>query len=156
MVPGGMRRRLAGTALCLAVLVAAAVAPSGVAQTRLAAKVTVTFTDRTLRVSPTTPGSGPTTFVVANAGKKPHTLWVKGPGVKGVHTKKLAAGAHATLNVTLRPGAYTLSDPVGLGEYSVVFLDVVADASLSAKGDASVTGAAGGSSVMCGYQLTTP
>src|SRR5207248_7443419 len=79
-----------------------------------------------------------TTFVVLNKGKKAHALMVKGPGVKGAHTAKVAAGGSAKLTVTLKAGAYVLSDPIGLGEYNVLFLDVIKSTSLTAKGDGSV------------------
>jgi hypothetical protein len=101
-------------------------------------KVTVTFTDSTLRASPTTPGAGATTFVVHNKGRKVHALLVKGPGVKGARSARIPAGATGTLQVTLRPGAYILSDPIGLGEYNVMFLDVLKASVLQAKGDGSV------------------
>jgi hypothetical protein len=91
----------------------------------ISSTVKVTFSDTSLRVTPTTPSSGPTTFLVRNNGKKVHVLVVKGPGVKGARTAKIPAGSVAKLSVTLRPGAYVLSDPVGLGEYNVMFLDVL-------------------------------
>jgi hypothetical protein len=113
-------------------------------------RVTVTFTDATIRATPMTPGSGSTTFLVFNKGKKPHLLMVKGPGIKGAHTTKLAAGSSTKLTVTLRPGAYVLSDPIGLGEFNVLFLDVVKSASLTAKGDGSVVNPVGDAPPMCG------
>ena len=91
----------------------------------ISSTVKVTFSDTSLRVTPTTPSSGPTTFLVRNNGKKAHVLVVKGPGVKGAHTAKIPAGSVGKLSVTLRPGAYVLSDPIGLGEYNVMFLDVL-------------------------------
>jgi len=117
------------------------------------AKVTVTFTDTTLRVSPTTPGSGVTTFVVLNKGKKTHVLVVRGPGVKNAHTSSLRAGGHATLTLTLKPGAYALSDPIGLGEFNAVFLDVVRSTNVTAKGNGSVVNPAG-DDAMCGYPVS--
>jgi hypothetical protein len=113
-------------------------------------KVTVTFTDATIRATPMTPGSGETTFLVLNKGKKPHLLMVKGPGVKGAHTARLAAGKSALLSVTLRPGAYVLSDPIGLGEYNVLFLDVIKSTSLTAKGDGTVVTPESTAPPMCG------
>src|SRR3954469_6121444 len=95
-----------------------ALAASGSARHTTVSKVTVTFSDTSLRVSPTTPSSGPTTFLVRNKGKKAHVLVVKGPGVNGARSAKIAAGSVGTLKVTLRPGAYVLSDPIGLGEYN--------------------------------------
>jgi hypothetical protein len=117
-------------------------------------KVTVTFSDTGLRVSPTTPGAGPTTFLVRNAGKKVHVLVVKGPGVKSARTGKIPAGATGKLSVTLRPGAYVLSDPVGLGEYNVMFLQVLKPAVLQARGDGSVVGPDMGPPPMCSPNFT--
>jgi hypothetical protein len=97
----------------------------------IASTVKVTFSDTSLRVTPTTPSSGPTTFLVRNAGRKVHVLVVKGPGVKGARTAKIPAGSTGKLTVTLRPGAYVLSDPIGLGEYNVMFLDVLKASTVS-------------------------
>jgi hypothetical protein len=118
------------------------------------AKVTVTFTDKTLRVTPTTPSAGATTFVVKNLGKKVHVLVVKGPGVKGARSAKLSAGRTATLTVTLRPGAYVLSDPIGLGEYNVMFLDVIKSSAVQSKGDANVVAPDVELPPMCGQYFT--
>src|SRR5689334_8226634 len=89
-----------------------------------AASVRVTITDRTLQVSPTSPASGSTTFVVLNRGRKVHFFSISGPGVAGKKTGKIAPGKRTTIVVTLKPGAYVLSDPVGLGAYTSAFLDV--------------------------------
>jgi|SRR5690242_6161489 len=135
-----------------------ALALSGIAPARTASpavsKVTVTFTDSSLRATPSTPSSGMTTFVVVNKGKKVHSLMVKGPGVKGAHTAKVAAGGTANLTVTLKPGAYVLSDPIGLGEYNVLFLDVIKSTSLTAKGDGSVVAPPVDPPPMCGQYYT--
>ena len=145
---------LAGSASVLALVPASVAGAAG--NGSAVAKVTVTFTDSALRVSPMTPGSGPTTFVVLNRGRKAHALFVEGPGLKNAHTSKLAAGGRATLTVKLRPGAYTLSDPAGLGEYRVVFLDVVASATLTAKGDANVSSSSDSAVGMCGVYQVAP
>jgi hypothetical protein len=147
-------RRHAIVAVALLALAAPGVASAGSARKAAAAKVTVTFTDSSLRVAPTTPGSGPTTFVVLNRGKKAHVLQVKGPGVSGKRTGKVPAGKSAKLTVTLRPGAYVLSDPVGLGAYNVMFLDVIKSTSVSAKGDASVVAPPTQLPPMCGLDYT--
>jgi len=118
------------------------------------AKVTVTFTDKTLRVSTITRDAGMTTFVVFNKGKKHHVLAIEGPGLKGVQTSKLAAGASATLTVNLRPGAYVLSDPVGLGVYDVQFLNVLKAAAVSGKGNSNVVAAPVAPPPMCGEYYT--
>jgi hypothetical protein len=144
-------------ALALVALVALAFAGAALsrpARHAAVAKVTVTFTDRSLHASPTTPGSGITTFIVVNRGKKAHALMVKGPGVKGMQSAKVAAGKTARLTVTLHPGAYVLSDPIGLGEYNVLFLDVIKSTSLTAKGDGSVTAPPAELPAMCGMNYT--
>jgi len=135
-------------ALLLALALAGVSAAASAHQT--VSKVTVTFTDSTIRATPMTPGSGATTFVVLNKGKKPHLLMVKGPGVKGAHTTKVSSGSTAKLTVTLRPGAYVLSDPIGLGEYNVLFLDVVKTATLTARGDANTVTPPTDAPPMCG------
>jgi cupredoxin-like protein len=112
---------------------------SGVAQAavdkRAATTVTVTITDRTLRVSPTNPESGSTKFLVVNKGKKRHFFSISGPGVAAKKTGKIEPGKSATLTVTLRPGAYVLSDPIGLGTYTSAFLDVIRASVLSGRGN---------------------
>ena len=154
----GSLGRVISRLLVLGVVSALALAVTGIAPARstqhAVSKVTVTFTDSSLRASPTTPGSGVTTFVVVNRGKKVHALTVKGPGVKGVHSAKVAAGRSATLTVTLKAGAYVLSDPAGLGEYNVLFLDVIKAASLTAKGDGSVVAPPVDPPPMCGQYYT--
>jgi hypothetical protein len=131
-----------------------AVAASSSGRHTAVSKVTVTFTDTSLRASPTTPGAGPTTFIVRNKGRKVHALVVKGPGVIGARSAKISAGATGTLKVTLRPGAYVLSDPVGLGEYNVMFLDVLKPTVLRAAGDGSVVGPDMGPPPMCSPNFT--
>src|SRR5712691_7133919 len=100
------------------------VAFAGVARHGIAAKVTVTFTDTKLVVSRGGLEAGTATFVLVNNGQKLHVLTIRGPGLKGVRTRKVAAGRTATLTVTLRTGAYMLSDPAGLGTSNVRWLVV--------------------------------
>jgi len=57
--------------------------------------------------SATTVPAGTYTFTVANTGKIPHNLYVKGPGA-AAHTPDIAAGKSATLTVTLKSGQYEL------------------------------------------------
>src|SRR5438067_10489274 len=104
-----MQRSLALAGSSCVALALTGTAPARVARPAVS-KVTVTFTDKSIRVSPTTPSSGMTMFVVYNKGNKDHLLMVKGPGIKAAKTAKLRAGASAKLTVTLRPGAYVLSD----------------------------------------------
>ncbi len=120
----------------------------------IAAKVSVTFTDRSFRVSSLSLQSGTTTFVVRNTGKKSHVFAVSGPGVKSVRTAPLASGKSATLTVTLRTGSYMLSDPVGLGPYAVQFVDVVHATSVTAVGGSSVVAPPVTAPPMCGGSYT--
>jgi hypothetical protein len=142
---------LAASLLALG-LTAAALAAS--ADRAISSTVRVTFSDVSLRVSPTTPSAGPTTFLVRNNGKKTHVLVVKGPGVKGARTAKIPAGSVGKLSVTLRPGAYVLSDPIGLGEYNVMFLDVLKAAVVGGKGDARAVAPEVELPPMCGEYYT--
>jgi hypothetical protein len=75
-------------------------------------KVRVTFTDRHFVLSPAGLQAGKTMFLVSNTGEKPHAFAIAGPGLK-LSTPKLGTGRSATLTVTLRVGAYALSDAVG-------------------------------------------
>jgi len=118
------------------------------------AKVTVTFTDSTLRVSAITRDAGMTTFVVVNKGKKRHVIAIEGPGLKGVQSSKLVAGATTTLTVKLRPGAYVLSDPVGLGVYDVQFLNVLRARVVSGTGNSNVVAPPVAPPPMCGEYYT--
>jgi hypothetical protein len=118
------------------------------------ANVTVTFTDTSLRVSAITRDAGMTTFVVLNKGKKRHVLAIEGPGLKGVQTSKLAAGGSVTLTVKLRPGSYVLSDPVGLGVYTVQFLSVLPAGAVSGKGNTNVVAPPVEPPPMCGQYYT--
>jgi len=115
-------------------LATAGVAQAGGQRHAVSAKVTVTITDRSLRVSPVNPSSGVTKFVVVNKGRKQHLLSISGPGVKNARSSKVAGGASSTLTVNLKPGVYVLSDPVGLGTYTSAFMSVVKSVSMTGKG----------------------
>jgi hypothetical protein len=78
-----------------------------------ATQVKVTFTDKKLALSPAGLQAGKTTFMVVNTGHKTHAFAIAGPGLKGVKTARLPAGSRAALTVTLRVGAYALSDAAG-------------------------------------------
>jgi uncharacterized cupredoxin-like copper-binding protein len=144
----------AAVAAVFVALVLASVAAATGSRAAITSTVKVTFTDTSLKASPASPSAGKTTFVVVNRGKKTHLLMVKGPGVNGARTAKLAAGHSARLTVTLKPGAYTLSDPVGLGIYNVFFLDVVPSTTLTASGDGSVVSPTPTLPPMCGTGYT--
>jgi hypothetical protein len=104
----------------------------------LAAKVTVTFTDTKFVLSRGGVEAGTASFVVVNKGQKLHVLAIRGPGLGGVRTTKVAAGRSATLTVTLRTGAYMLSDPVGLGASTVRWLVVSPATVVRSTGTGSV------------------
>ena len=146
-----VRLLAAGAAVAAACVV---VAPSIAGTTRRAAVATVavTVSDRALRVTPSVLHAGTTVFVVRNTGKKKHAFAVSGPGVKSSHTATLQTGTSTKLTVTLRSGTYMLADPVGLGAYSVQYVNVVPATSLTGTGGSNVVSSAGDSTsgAMCG------
>lgn len=141
-------------AACTVALCVASVALAGATRREAAARVTVTFTDSAFHVSGAGLEAGATTFVVLNKGKKRHVLAITGPGLKGARTPKIAAGKSATLTVTLRAGAYMLSDPVGLSAYAVQYIDVTPAAVLTATGGSSVVAPPVVLPPMCGTSST--
>jgi len=128
------RRRIGGRAAgvvaagTLALLLAGG-ALAGSAQ-RSALRTTVVVTDRTLTVSRASMLEGVVTFVAVNRGRKPHALAIKGPSLN-LRTPMLATGKSARLTVLLRPGRYTLWDPVALGKARQRFLRVTAPPKLA-------------------------
>jgi hypothetical protein len=144
---GACRMARAGVVVAALALAAClpAVAFGGASRHALAAKVTVTFTDTKLVVSPGHLQAGLATLVVVNNGQKLHVLTIKGPGLKGARIQKVAAGASATLTVRFSAGAYMLSDLSGLAASNVRWLVV---------GPATVVKATGSSSVV--VPLTDP
>jgi hypothetical protein len=137
-------------------LAPASAALAGSAHQASATRAVVTFSDASFGVSPTALEAGATTFVVVNKGKKRHVFEISGPGLRGARTPALAAGGRATLTVTLRPGAYMLSDPVGLSAYNVQYIDVAPSAVLSATGDSSVVAPPVALPPMCGSTAGAP
>jgi hypothetical protein len=115
--------------------------------------VGVTLRDATFRLSNMNLGAGRTTFIVRNAGNKQHAFEISGPGVKKQRTKSLAPGSSTSLVVSLRSGAYVLSDPVGLSSYNVQFLSVVPSADVKGSGTSSVVAPPGNSASMCGVTI---
>jgi hypothetical protein len=92
---------------------------AGVERHAFATEVHVTFTDRTLFVTPASLSqTGPAMIMVANNGHKLHVLTITGPGVKGVRTQRVSPGGSAVLHLNLLTGSYALSDP-GLGKAKV-------------------------------------
>ena len=76
-------------------LVGLALAGTALAGHATATKLTVSFDDKKLALSPSGLEAGTTTIVVVNHGKRVHSLAIEGPGVKGVHTPRLAPGKSA-------------------------------------------------------------
>jgi hypothetical protein len=139
-----------GVLTAIAILGLVLAGASQAARTKGAAPtVTVTITDRSVRVSPASPQSGATKFLVLNKGTKRHVFAISGPGVKGVRTGKIAPGKSTTLTLTLKVGAYVLSDPV-LGTYTSAFLDVIRASTLSGKGNSNSVQAEVEPPEMCG------
>jgi iron uptake system EfeUOB component EfeO/EfeM len=89
---------------------AASGALAGTAQHRTATSITVTFTDKKLLVSHTGLRAGSVTFLLNNKSTKLHALMISGQGIIGQRTRTVAPGKQATMKVTLRIGAYMLSD----------------------------------------------
>ena len=98
----------------------------------LVVEVHVTFTDTNLAVAPGSLTSQLASFdvalVVVNKGKKAHVLTIKGPGLSGSPTKagtrfeRVPPGGSTTMRLKLLTGAYSLSDPAGLGQATVRWL----------------------------------
>jgi iron uptake system component EfeO len=153
-----MRTRLCVlAALCTLALCLSGTSLGATARQATGTKVTVTFTDSRFSLSNASLEAGSTTFVVVNRGAKKHAFAIDGPGIHGVQTPKLTAGQRASFTVTLRAGAYVLSDPVGLSPYNVQFLDIVPASTVTATGDSSVVQTPPTASQMCGTQyLTSP
>jgi hypothetical protein len=118
--------------------------------------ISVTITDQSLRVSPIVPGSGPTTFVVRNQGRKVHVFAVAGPGLKNARTAGIAAGRSAKLSIKLRPGTYRLFDPVGLGAYDVQYITVTPATMMTGTGTSNVPDPSASTPGMCGVYGASP
>jgi hypothetical protein len=114
--------------------------------------VAVILKDRSFHVARTVLHSGKTVFVVRNTGRRRHAFEVSGPGVRATRTVALRAGASAKLTVTLRSGTYMLSDPVGLGAYSVQYVTVMPATALTGTGTSNSVSSAGSATAgaMCG------
>jgi len=152
--PSRLRRGHALIVVSILGLGLTGVANAGVTQPKASATVKVTITDRTLRVSPTNPESGATTFVVVNKGKKRHFFAISGPSLKGMRTGKILPGKSAKLTIKLLPGAYVLSDPVGLGTYTSAFLQVIRASVLTGRGNANAVHPEVQPPPMCGVYFT--
>jgi hypothetical protein len=150
-------RLLFALAVVAAVAVSSAVgAGAATGRDTTASVISVTITDQSLRVSPIVPGSGPTTFVVRNRGRKVHTLAVAGPGLKNAKTAGIAAGRTAKLSIELRPGTYRLFDPVGLGAFAVQYITVTRATTLTGTGTTNVPDPSASTPGMCGVYGASP
>lgn len=117
-----MVRAALAAVIALSVVVASA-ALAGTRQESAVQRATVTITDSTLVVSPTSLQTGVATFVAVNKGRRPHGFAILGPALS-LRTAKLAAGRSARLTVLLHAGSYRLWDPVGLGRTKARSLQV--------------------------------
>jgi plastocyanin len=91
---------------------AARTAPAKAAAGATSTTIKVTFGANSFALSRSTLDAGTTVFVVRNSGKRPHSLAIAGPGLVKTHTPTISGGKSATLTVTLRAGAYLLTDGV--------------------------------------------
>lgn len=90
---------------------AGATTPSPTATTTT---VTATLTDFEIGLSSAEFTAGTYSFVVKEAGAKPHALAISGPGVeKAMSAVIQPGGADQTLVVSMQPGMYHLWCPVG-------------------------------------------
>ena len=74
-------------------------------------KISVTMTEYHFNMSATAK-AGPTTFVIKNAGRKEHTLEIKGDGIDQKLSPNPKPGETAALKVDLKPGTYTITCPL--------------------------------------------
>jgi hypothetical protein len=89
----------------------------------ISTQVFVTFTDKTLSVSPgTLSETGPAVIFLHNRGHYSHVLTIKGPGLNGVQTQLVAPGVSMALHLKLLVGAYAMS--AGLKGAAVRYLVV--------------------------------
>lgn len=101
--------------------------------------VNVTFTDTRLSVSHGVVQAGQATFVIANNGRKPHTLSISGPGFAAAKTQPVKPGRTGKLTVTLKTGAYMLADRVPRGGSMTVKWLMVGPAAASTGNSRDVT-----------------
>jgi len=136
----GRSRSIAWLGVVSAVVALAAPVAASASSTRhsLAAKITVTFTDKKLVVTPGHLEAGTATVLVVNKGQKLHVLTINGPGLKNGRTQKVQPGRTMTLTVTLKTGAYQLADPFGVAGSNVGWLVVSPATVVKSTGNGSV------------------
>jgi len=74
-------------------------------------KINVVMTEYHFEM-PATAKAGKTTFVIKNAGRKEHTLEIKGEGIDQKLSPNPKPGQTATLQVDLKPGTYDINCPL--------------------------------------------
>jgi uncharacterized cupredoxin-like copper-binding protein len=74
--------------------------------------VVVVLNDNSIAAKGQTIPPGPAVLTVENAGKEVHNLFIEGPGVSRAAGDTIPAGGSRTVDVTFRPGTYTLYCPV--------------------------------------------
>ncbi len=103
-----------------------AVALGASSHVAIAAQVRVTITGNTLLVSPhQLTSTGPAVIFVANQARSVQVLTIKGPGLNGAQTRRVAAGASMQLHLKLLAGAYEVATGSGSTRYLVVTSNVV-------------------------------
>ena len=103
---------------CLALLAARAPLASAAEEAK-PSTVHVKLSEWKVTLDPATVHPGPVVLEVSNAGKIPHALEIEGKGVEK-STGRIAPGAHATLTLDLRDGAYEAYCPVGKGSHKML------------------------------------
>ena len=113
------------------------------------AKVTVTLSSSSLTISHRTLQAGQVTFLVVNNDRKLHVVTINGGEGGAAHSvsRKLAPGKRATVAVTLRQGAYVLTDRVGSAPAKTRWLVV---------GPAAATGSAGNAREILPFPAPAP
>jgi plastocyanin len=93
---------------------ASAATSSSAAASSSGTEVKVTMTEFALQLSQQSFSPGTYTFTADNAGKFPHTITIKGPGVENQSAGgPLQGGQSGALTVDLQPGTYEIWCPVG-------------------------------------------
>lgn len=109
-----MQRTLIGLAAVAALAVSGCGSAPGTGTPAGADVITVRMTDFALSLDLSKLGPGTHTFHAVNAGAKPHSIEVDGPGVSDQRISgTVAPGQSGDLTVTLQDGTYDMYCPVG-------------------------------------------
>jgi uncharacterized cupredoxin-like copper-binding protein len=105
-----------------------AVAGSAEAQgDKAAGAVEVHLSEYTIDMPHTLP-PGPTTFHLHNDGHKTHRFKITGPGIESEQSTAVKPGDSETVQVTLQPGEYKVSCPIGSHSAKGMMLTLVVGA----------------------------